>query len=332
MIQYIDIQNKKREKIAAQSARPKGKLIVDRHTTLSDEEMRNRMRSATNQTISDSQVGETETHHFLPLEIRMQTRFDFTKNDLFRIPSSKMSRACKVISTHDYNSNIFCQLVAKNMVTKREPDHHFSYLTEMNKMRMERRSEFLEQAKTDEAASSKKKAIKEIEEKRLHRASLMAAKEGQQVDLSGQASVGKRKKSVLQQQTDLLPQGQFDMDTEFAMPFQPPETHDMNLPPQMEDTIIGHDQTTMTEKDTYVLPREAIFERENEYELILIEFLDREKLRESDKRVFLTDVIYKADLTSRCKQTHVVKKRAMFASYLFSAMLSKFCARLVGKY
>jgi tRNA A22 N-methylase len=93
---------------------------------------------------------------------------------------------------------------------------------------------------------------------------------------------------------------------------QPFEYPDMNTLPPMENIM---DLTAVAAvKETFLQ------ENDNAYEVIIVEFLEREKLNHCDKPVFFSDIVYKAEQTERCKRA--AKPRRLFATYLFSSMLN----------
>ena len=143
-----ELQTKKYEKAAAPKRR---RLLIDQQTELNDTEMRGRMLISNQTTILhetvDSGKEEEEEAYFLPRDEILKAKYDYFKRDLTRVPSSQMARRTYVeFDSLDLAQNIYCRLASRNMVTSREPDSRFSYLTELHLAAGEKRVLLPEQA------------------------------------------------------------------------------------------------------------------------------------------------------------------------------------------
>ena len=312
--------------------------------TISDEEMRNRM-----------QPDETRVDPFQVYRESLPRSLLIEPINLMRIPSSRLSRDLRRDFTQPNlnNTNLFCRLASKNMVTRHEPDHDIFYLTETNKLRAIKRTIFneAEEVVTKVPPSSRKKTpappsittagiendvsmrTTEAEKNRLKRTSIVEVDRKEvdattAIDKSGrQSSSKKRGSTVAPHGGDAPQQPIFDINADAggALQFQPHQLDEFLMPPppqppQMNDTT--NDQSSLVGKEggTSVVET-TIIEKENAYELIIIEYLEAEKLNDPEKKTFLKEIIYNSKLTSKCEKS--AKPRRLFAIYLFSSMMSK---------
>jgi hypothetical protein len=182
------------------------------------------------------------------------------------------------------------------------------------------------------------------EKQRLQRGSIAGGKETTDTlsvyDKTGQPSTSKKRESTLtrpreEEEAQANAQQQqpyvtFDMDAA-GMQFQPPQVdaNEFNVPPIMNDTTINAaDQTSalMNQDRTAAMVTSdaveaSILEKENTYELIVMEYLEAKKLTDIEIQVFFKDIVYDAQLTNKCRRA--AKPRRLFATYLFSSMMSK---------
>ena len=143
-LQRISEAKTKRAQQAVEQAARRRRLIVDQKTKLSDAEMRRNIKlpSAENEDDLEEEEENIDSLFRRSTNIYNRTKYDFLLSDLYKQPSGLIARRTdRVFTPRELErSSLKCGLLMKNMITKRQPDDTFFYLTEMGRRVREERT------------------------------------------------------------------------------------------------------------------------------------------------------------------------------------------------
>jgi hypothetical protein len=318
-LQRISEAKTKRAQHAVELAARRKRLIVDQKTKLTDAEMRRNIRlpAAENDQDLDEQEENINSLFRRSTSIYNRTKCDFLLSDLYKQPSGLIARRTdRVFTPRELEkSSLKCRLLMRNMVTSRQPDDTFFYLTEMGRR-------VREEQRTTEARPS------EVSERSIEEARLGESRSA--AETTAEVAVGEvsraRKRTlresfvniqatrVIEEEPVVVPA--LAIETEIPPPPMPMfDMGELPTMPQPEGPSVVHEQLGATTRVEVSVGGE-----EPEYEALLLRAV--QDAHDENETLVLKDFINAAVVPDRLKS--VKMPRRLFACKIFAASLGEF--------